>query len=90
MIKENQRPLVHPSQLNDTVDLDRTLEIVQNQNGRNNNLANNEAQDTFNSRTAYKIPTLTRRFLAEVFDCIYIQFFKIILVILLLNYTDLM
>ncbi len=38
----------------------------------------------------YKIPSLYKRFMAESFDCIYIQLVKIMIVIALLNYTDLM
>jgi hypothetical protein len=38
----------------------------------------------------YRVPTLLKRFLAEIFDCIYIQLVKIVIVIALLNYTELM
>ncbi|RNA00099.1 hypothetical protein BpHYR1_012345 [Brachionus plicatilis] len=37
----------------------------------------------------YKIPTLTKRFIAEVIDVLYIQISKIVLAILILNYTNL-
>ena len=38
----------------------------------------------------YKIPTLYRRFFAELVDAFYIQIFKIIIAIALFNYTDLL
>ena len=38
----------------------------------------------------YKIPTLFTRLMAETLDAIYIQLFKIMIAILLANYTDLL
>ena len=38
----------------------------------------------------YKVPSLARRFMAEFLDAIYIQFVKITIALILLNYTDLM
>lgn len=38
----------------------------------------------------YKVPTLYRRFLAELFDAVYVQIIKVIIALLLLNYTNLM
>lgn len=38
----------------------------------------------------YKIPTLMKRFMAEVLDFIYIQLLKVVIVVMLLNYTELM
>lgn len=39
---------------------------------------------------SYKVPSLAKRFMAEFFDAVYIQCCKIVLAIILLNYTDLM
>lgn len=38
----------------------------------------------------YKIPTLTKRLIAEIIDVLYIQISKIILAVLIVNYTNLM
>ncbi len=38
----------------------------------------------------YKVPSLFRRFLAELFDAVYVQIIKVIIALLLLNYTNLM
>lgn len=40
--------------------------------------------------SVYKVPSLARRFAAECFDAFYIQCFKIVLALLVINYTDLM
>jgi hypothetical protein len=42
------------------------------------------------SMISYKVPTLYKRFLAEIIDAIIIQTFKIIIAILLINFTDIM
>jgi len=38
----------------------------------------------------YKVPTLYKRFLAEIIDAFIIQTFKIIIAVLLINFTDIM
>lgn len=43
-----------------------------------------------NHLIAYKIPTLMRRFIAEIIDVLYIQISKIVLAILIIKYTNLM
>ena len=40
--------------------------------------------------TTFKIPSLIRRLIAELFDAFYIQFVKILFALILLNYTELM
>ena len=40
--------------------------------------------------TIYKVPTLTRRFMAECLDALYIQCFKILIALFFINYTNLM
>lgn len=37
----------------------------------------------------YRVPTLLRRFLAEIIDAFYIQVLKIIIALVLINYTNL-
>jgi hypothetical protein len=39
---------------------------------------------------SYKVPTLYKRFLAEIVDAIIIQLFKVLLAVLLINFTDIM
>lgn len=43
-----------------------------------------------NHLITYKIPTLMRRFIAEIIDVLYIQISKIVLAILIIKYTNLM
>ena len=40
--------------------------------------------------SVYKVPSLARRFAAECFDAFYIQVIKIVMALLVVNYTDLM
>lgn len=82
----------------------RSTYILNNNNGNSN--ANNarhrssaRQQNARDERTAaaaaahlrvYKVPSLGRRFCAELLDAFYIQIIKIIIAIALLNYTDIL
>ena len=56
------------------------------------NTASNRVAPTVVTRQVpiFKVPSLTRRFMAECLDALYIQCFKILIALFFINYTNLM
>ena len=80
----------------------RSTYVLNNNNINNNLLADARQQQQQRSAArrgrgdeephlqVYKVPSLGRRFCAELLDAFYIQIIKIIIAIALLNYTDIL
>lgn len=63
--------------------------IISNEEQNSSQIERNQQNITYINEI-YKIPSLARRFLAEAFDAIYVQLFKIMILFSIISYTDLM
>jgi hypothetical protein len=81
------KPLISTSSSSSSSNQFNNLSLNEDQNS--SQIDSNQQNITIINET-YKIPSLGRRFMAEGFDAIYVQLFKIMILFSILSYTDLM